>query len=202
MNCTELQELAALHALGVLESSEAARLDAALAHDPDAQAEVAAIRDAVLALAQSGPPVAPPPGLRARVLAQIARTPQRPASGADTGALPVKPGFQFTRPAEQAWQPTPFPGVRMKILSLHRATGRWFVQVELAPGARFPEHDHADAEDLYVLSGDLHNEGRVLGPGDFIHAEGGTHHGELYSPGGCIALVHGEAPPEVLAEMK
>ncbi len=202
MKPTELQELAALHALGVLESSEAARLAAALAHDPDAQAEAAAIRDAVLVLAQHGPQVAPPPGLRARVLAQIARTPQWPSFTAGAVAPPAKPGFQFIRPADQEWQPTPYPGVRMKLLSINRATGYWFVQIELAVGGRFPEHDHDGTEDLYVLSGDLHSEGRVLGPGDFIHAEPDTHHGELYSPGGCVALVHSKAPPEVLAQAR
>ena len=199
MKPTELQDLAARHALGILESSEAAQLEAVLAHDPDAQAEAAALRDAVLVLARGVPQVAPPPALRARVLAQIVRTPQGPSLAVGT-ALPAKAGIQFTRPADQAWQPTPFPGVRMKPLSINRETGYWFVQIELSVGGRFPEHDHDGTEDLYLLSGDLHNEGRVLGPGDFIHAEPGTHHGELYSPGGCIALVYAKAPPEVLAQ--
>ena len=201
MKPTELQDMSARHALGVLEPSEAVRLDAALALDPDAQAEAAALRDAVLVLALDCPQVAPPPALRARVLAQIARTPQGPSLTVET-ALPPKPGFQFTRPADQAWQPTPFPGVRMKLLSINRETGYWFVQIELASGGRFPEHDHDGTEDLYLLSGDLHNEGRVLGPGGFIHAEAGTHHGELYSPAGCVALVYAKAPPEVLAELR
>ncbi len=200
MKPTELQDMSARHALGVLEPSEVARLEAALALDPDAQAEAAALRDAVLILALDCPQVAPPPALRARVLAQIARTPQGPALTVET-ALPPKPGFQFTRPADQPWQPTPFPGVQMKPLSINRETGYWFVQIELAPGGRFPEHDHDGMEDLYLLSGDLHNEGRVLGPGGFIHAESGTHHGELYSPGGCVALVYAKAPPEVLAQV-
>ena len=203
MNCMELQELAALHALGALEPSEAARLDAALAHDPDARAEVAAIKDAAaalarLALAQKKPPSA----LRARLLAQIARTPQTHKAAAPAAVPPPRPGFHFLGSDEGAWMPTPIPGIRMKILSVNRDTGYWCVKADLAPGARYPHHEHRGTEDLYVLSGDLHNEGRVLGPGDFLHAEPGTDHGELYSPGGCIALLVEKAPDEVLAQLK
>ena len=202
MNCTELQELAALRALGVLEPSETARLDAAIAHDPDARAEVAAITDAAAALARLAPAKTPPPALRERLLAQIAHTPQAGPSRAQSAVPPARPGFSFIRPDEGEWMTTPIPGIRMKMLSVNRDTGYWVVKADLAPGARYPQHEHSGAEDLYVLSGDLHNEGRILGPGDFLHAEPGTDHGELYSPGGCIALLVEKAPDEVLAQFK
>lgn len=204
MNCTELQELAALDALGVLEPSEVARLNAALAHDPDAQAEVAAIKDAAaafasLAVAQK----TPPPDVRARLLAQIIRTPQSKKADAPPAATPpARPGFHFLRPDEGEWMVTPIPGIRMKVLSVNRETGYWCVKAELAAGACYPHHEHRGTEDLYVLSGDLHNEGRVLGPGDFLHAEAGTDHGELYSPNGCVALLIEKAPDEMLAQFK
>jgi anti-sigma factor ChrR (cupin superfamily) len=203
MNCTEQHELAALLALGVLEPSEAARIEAALAHDPDARAEVVAMKDAVTAfvrleLAQK----TPSPALRERVLAQIARTPQLPRPAVPSPVPPARPGFHFVGPEEGVWMPTPIPGIRMKMLSVNRETGYWCVKAELAPGARYPHHEHRGAEDLYILSGDLHTEGRALGPGDFLHAEPGTDHGELHSPGGCVALLIEKAPDEVLAQLK
>ena len=200
MNCTELQELAALRALGVLEPSDAARLGASVAHDPEARAEVAALADAAAALAHTAPVQTPPPALRERLLAQIARTPQAQPTGASVP--PARPGFTFLRPDEGEWLPTPIPGIRMKILSVNRETGYWVVKADLGPGTRYPQHVHSGTEDFFVVSGDLHNEGRVLGPGDFLHAEPGTSHGELYSPSGCIALLVEKAPEEVLAQFK
>lgn len=71
------------------------------------------------------------------------------------------------------------------------------LMIELGPGAVYPEHDHLGAEELLVLTGDLQSEGRSLGPGDLIHAEGGTHHQELRSLGGCTAIL--VVPKESLA---
>ncbi len=202
MNCTELQELAALQALGALDAADAARLRAAIAHDPDAQAEVAALQDAGAALAHlAGQRKSPPPALRARLLEKIAHTQQLPKAAVSSPVPPARPGFHFLGPNEGEWMSTPIPGIRMKVMSVNRETGYWMVKAELAAGARFPHHEHRGAEDLYIVSGDLHNEGRILGPGDFIHAEPGTDHGELYSPGGCLALLIEKAPPEVLAQL-
>jgi anti-sigma factor ChrR (cupin superfamily) len=201
VNCTELQELAALQALGALDAADVARLEAAIAHDPDAQAEVAALKDAAIALARLVPAgKSPSPALREKLLAQIARTAQVAGSSSPLPVPPARPGFHFIGPNDGDWMPTPIPGIRMKVLSVNRETGYWMVKAELAAGARFPHHDHRGAEDLYIVSGDLHNEGRILGPGDFLHAEPGTDHDELYSPSGCVALLIEKAPPEVLAQ--
>ncbi len=203
MNCTELQELAAFDALGILAPAAVARLGSATAHDPDARAEVTAIKDAAAALVHLAPAgKSPPAALRARLLEQITRTPQAPRPGAPSPVPPARPGFHFIRPDEGEWMPTPIPGIRMKVLSVNRDTGYWVVKAELAAGACYPQHHHRGTEDLFIVSGDLHNEGRVLGPGDFLHAEPGTHHGELYSPGGCVALLVEKAPDEVLAQFE
>jgi anti-sigma factor ChrR (cupin superfamily) len=74
--------------------------------------------------------------------------------------------------------------------------GYWMLLIELGPGAAIPTHDHAGSEQLYVLSGDLVTEGRTLRPGDFLHSEPGTHHRELVSPGGCMAILVEKTPTE------
>jgi hypothetical protein len=40
-----------------------------------------------------------------------------------------------------------------------------------------------------MLSGHLQTEGQLIGPGDFLRAEAGTHHYKATSPDGCIALL-------------
>ena len=110
----------------------------------------------------------------------------------------VSPGvadsFLFVRNDETGWTPTPISGLKVKALSVSRDMGYQVLLAHLAPGARFPEHDHQGSEEPFVVSGHLHTEGRVLGPGDFLHAEPGTHHHELFSPDGCVALLVERAP--------
>ena len=196
MKCTDLQELAAAHAAGALSRADLARAEALAAHDPDVREELASLHDAAAALGISlDSKQSPSAALRDRVLGLIAVTPQ--AHPAGTVSSPE--GFSFCGRDEGEWQPTPIPGLRVKPLSICHEKGYWTVLVELAPGTSFPEHDHEGAEDLYLLSGDLVTEGRTMGPGDFVHAEPGTHHHALFSPNGCVALVIEPARPEVLA---
>ena len=199
MKSSERQELAALKALGALAPADAATLEALLAHDPGMRAELAEMNDVAAALAQSNSLSARPSArLRDELLRRIQETPQATRPAAEFSA---PSGFHFVQSHEGEWQPTPFPGIRMKMLSISREIGYWTVLADLAPGARFPTHDHAGSEQLYILSGHLHTEGRIMGPGDFLHAEAGTHHGELHSPDGCRALLVERVPAEVLSQM-
>ena len=196
MRCTELQELAAAHAVGASTSAEAARSEALAADDEGLRAELAAFRDAAAAIA-IGQAASPSPGaaVRAAVLARIGRTPQSKApSGTGT-----REGFLFRFHGEGEWQPTPVPGLRVKLLSISRDLGHRTILAELAPGTAFPAHDHHGSEDLMVLSGDLITEGRTLGPGDFLHSAAGTHHTPLVSPNGCVALIVEPIPAQVTA---
>lgn len=195
MNCTKLQELAAAQALGALDGADAVKLEAWCARNPDAQSEVASFHEVVAALALGLPaPIQPPPELRAKVLERVRQQFQE----TPVEAAPVVPhGFQWVLKDDAGWQTTPLPGFRVKPLSVSRDMGYRVVLVELAPGTRFPEHDHDSSEELFILTGHLHTEGRILGPGDFLHAEPGTHHRELVSPDGCTALLIDRAPAAV-----
>jgi anti-sigma factor ChrR (cupin superfamily) len=187
MTRQEFETLAAGHALGMLAPAEAARFEALLSRDPRARAEAAEFIDAAAAFAaRSSPPVAPPPELRARILAMIASTPQMaPPPAAESAAA----GFHFVPRSEEGWTESGAAGFRIKLLSDGADSGRRIILAELAPGARVPEHDHAGAEDVFILSGHLETEGRTLGPGDFLHSAAGTHHRECHSPDGCLALL-------------
>jgi quercetin dioxygenase-like cupin family protein len=86
------------------------------------------------------------------------------------------------------------PGIRMKVLAINRRNGYATLLLDAAPGARFPAHHHDGDEECYVLSGSVFTLGRRLGPGDFLHADGGTDHGELWTDEGAQVLL--VVPPE------
>ena len=136
-------------------------------------------------------PVWPSAGLRQRILDRAARTSQasKPAV-----APPVAEGFRFVPNDATGWTAGRVPGLKVKTLSMSRDLGYQVLLAELAPGASFPEHDHESSEELFIVSGHLHSEGRMMGPGDFLHAEPGTHHHELISPDGCMALIVQRVP--------
>jgi anti-sigma factor ChrR (cupin superfamily) len=140
-----------------------------------------------LALAQSAATAdGPDPLVKSRLMARIADT---------NAALPAAPdGFAFRYAADTDWQPHPVPGIRMKVLAMNAASGYVTLMLDVSPGTRFPPHHHSGAEECYVLTGSLYTCGRRLGPGDFVHADGGTDHGELFTSEGCQVLLI--VPPE------
>ena len=77
--------------------------------------------------------------------------------------------------------PHPVPGIRMKVLALNKQRGYATLLLDVEPGTRFPAHHHGGAEECYVVSGSLFTCGRRLGPGDFVHADADTDHGELWT---------------------
>jgi len=128
-----------------------------------------------LASKASGP--APRPSVKTQLMARIAQGANVPA------------GFRLHFDVDDEWQPHPVPGIRMKVLSLNERAGYATLLLDVKPGTRFPAHHHDGDEECYVLSGSVHTLGRRLGPGDFIHADAGTDHAELYTEEGARVLL-------------
>ena len=121
---------------------------------------------------------APGPALRDRIMARVlANEPSVPA------------GFVFSLAASDQWLPHPVPGIRMRVLSVNRDNGYATLLLDVAPGTRFPAHHHEGAEECYVISGAVYTWGRRLGPGDFLHADAGTDHGELWTDVGAQVIL-------------
>lgn len=129
------------------------------------------------ALAEAALGPAPPAGLKSLVLARVAREAAVPA------------GFAFQFAADDEWLPYPVPGIRMKVLARDETSGYATLLLDVAPGVRFPAHHHGGAEECYVISGSIHTLGRRLGPGDFVHADAGTDHPELWTEEGARVLL-------------
>jgi anti-sigma factor ChrR (cupin superfamily) len=139
--------------------------------------------DLLLAELASAGAEAPRPEVRERLMATI------------QADLPVVPsGFVFKLSADDRWLPHPVPGIRMRVLAINRARGYATVLLDVKPGTRFPEHHHSGAEECYVVSGSVYTYGRRMGPGDFLHADGGTDHGELWTDEGAQVIL--VVPPE------
>ena len=171
------QEQASLYVLGILPEPEAAAFEAELVQNADLRTEVASLNNATLALARSAPGLTIPAACRERLMASVESLP-----------IPIL-DYRIICNDEEGWQDTPVPGFRIKLLAVSKDIGYETLLVEFAPGTRYPAHPHDASEQLYVFSGTVQTEGRVLGPGDFIHGEPGSHHQELYSHTGCRALL-------------
>jgi len=135
-----------------------------------------------VALAELAAGPAPPPGVKARLMSQIA----------GDSALPT--GFSIRMIRDNDWVPHPVPGIRMKVLSVNKRSGYATLLLDVQPGTRFPSHHHDGDEECYVVSGSVITLGRRLGPGDFVHADAGTDHGELWTDEGAMVLL--VVPPE------
>jgi anti-sigma factor ChrR (cupin superfamily) len=134
-----------------------------------------------LALASAARDAAPDPDVRRRLMERVAASPD-PA------------GFAFQYASDDGWLPHPIPGIRMKVLALNKARGYATLLLDVAPGTRFPSHHHGGAEECFVVSGSIVTCGRRLGPGDFVHADADTDHGELWTEEGAQVIL--VVPPE------
>jgi len=231
MICKTLEQLAMGHALGTLSAEERAQFERLLAAYPSQKAEAAAYVDtiAMAALAASSP-VAPPPEAKARLLASLPKQTALQKAKAEgppktlntwlkdrylglMGRFLTVPeevksqlegygqGPAFVDPETMPWKTSLVPGFRTKTL---RDTEELNIQLaQLDPGGSIPEHDHAGVEAMYILTGHLQTEGRVLGPGDFMHFDAGSHHHGAFSMDGChVLMINSKSPPSKAATLE
>ena len=176
------QEQASLYVLGALTPDEALAFEAEVRANSELSELVRNLHRTTGLLARSSPAVRPPSRLREKVLRQV-----------ETAAAPSREallsGLRFLNADDQrGWKQLPVPGAWIKLLSIERERGYAVLLGKLEPGVRYPAHINEGPEDLYILTGDLHVSGRALGPGDFHHADAGSHHEVNYSVEGCTLL--------------
>ena len=213
MTQKKLEELALGHALGTLSSAEERELEALVRNETYASAEVSNYLDTAAAFAfAASPAVTPRAELRARIVADIANTPQlrrnRTTSSTTTTQVAKEKIVQRQEKRELAvagqrdaspftvianspdgWAETETPGFRTKLLSSGPQPGNVTMLLAFDPGVRIPDHHHAGSEEIYMLTGTLCTGGVTLGPGDYYRAELGSQHEDVYSVDGCTALL-------------
>jgi len=184
------QESASLYALGALPPEERRAFEELLRSNSEVRELVQSLQRASDLLALAVLPCPPPPQLRERLLRRV-----QESVAASSGELaaksptPRRPGFHFHGANDPAgWKELPLKGAWIKLLSLEADQRYAVVMGKLGPGVRYPAHKHFGAEELYILTGDLHVGDRALGPGDFHHSDAGTAHDVNYSVEGCTLL--------------
>lgn len=135
-------------------------------------------------LALAAPARRPATRVKQQLLARIAAE----RAAAKEAAAPAW-RFDSVRRRE-GWLAMPFPGVSMKELSVDEARNTALVLIEMAPGSRFPDHEHELSDEGMVLSGDVTTGGRRLRAGDYYFGPAGAKHEDIATVKGCTALVH------------
>lgn len=183
------QEQAALCALGLLGPDEQQQFAGQLRTSPELAELFHGLQRALDSVVLSLPGVQPPPRLKEKILARIQARPSVESSAARSLPAAIPPGLHFVAAMESTgWKQLPIPGAEIKLLSFEPNRGYAVLMGRLAPGAHYPAHTNAGPEDFYILTGDLHVGNRILGPGDFHHADAGSAHEENYSVEGCTLL--------------
>lgn len=171
----EVEEQAALYALGALGPDEAGKFEKRLAAGcPLCGPAYEECKRTAEALPLGAPVVAPRPELRERLMERI-------------GAAPVtakKPTIgTIVRPQDTAWRSVTH-GVEIRPL-----LGDKTMLVRMAAGSYLPEHDHEYGEQCLVLEGSIRSGRAEAHAGDFTFMPAGSRHGQLYSESGCLLLI-------------
>jgi quercetin dioxygenase-like cupin family protein len=87
----------------------------------------------------------------------------------------------------------PFPSegdIKLTVRNANYTLGPVMLHVALEPGAVIPAHLHKGmAEAMYVVEGDLTNEGKQYQPGTSLHFKAGNVHGPHTTKNGCKLLI-------------
>jgi hypothetical protein len=80
-------------------------------------------------------------------------------------------------------------GIECKLLANDPLRHRVSMLVRLAPGASYPAHTHAGAEELHLLDGELWIDDSKLNPGDYNYGAPGAGDKRVWSETGCTCVL-------------
>jgi quercetin dioxygenase-like cupin family protein len=187
-----IHDLAPYYALGGLDGQEKSQFEEHLRQGCEiCSAQLLSLRHVSIAIGSSVP-ADPPSKLRERLLARIEQTPRIPGRVFDQNGLII------ARSEEIAWKAIA-PGVAYKPLYRDKARNYDTALVRMDAGAHYPSHRHAQVEELFVLSGDLHVEEQVMYAGDYCRANLDSVHQQSFSEGGCVFLMMASPENQILA---
>lgn len=195
----EIKDRAALYALGALSQHEARSFEEHLAEGcEDCQSELDGFEFVVSNIGFGAEGESPSPGLRDRLLSRLSEDQQNGRGKTGPQATSAQPVISI-HAEEGEWREM-CEGVQMKRLYLDKTTGLATSIVKMVAGSRLPVHRHNAVEQFFIIEGDCHVQGEVLGPGDFHRAEAGTVHETTYTEGGTTFLLIAPRYYEVLSE--
>ena len=171
-------DLACAYALQAMPASELPEMQAHIASCPDCQRELDSLRPVIdRFVSWPADVLRPTTSLKARLAARVAE---------ETGKPPVIP---LARPwPEPEWEQVA-AGIECKLLATDEERHRVSMLVRLAPGANYPAHTHAGAEELHLLDGELWIDDRKLFAGDYNYGAPGAGDDRVWSETGCTCLL-------------
>jgi quercetin dioxygenase-like cupin family protein len=133
---------------------------------------------------------APPPSLKARILANLEGASSAPAGPAlPPGGRHVSPGIAAVIAADSPWIASPLPGIEYKVLHRDEERRSTTRLLRFSPGSAYPAHRHGGVEEVFVLEGSVTLNGILLKPGDYCRAEAGTPEPAATSETGGMAII-------------
>jgi hypothetical protein len=88
-------------------------------------------------------------------------------------------------PAEKLGLP---PGVEYRIFRAEPETGELDATVRYVDDYHEPRHSHEAEHWQVIIEGEMHVDGQIMGPGDYVWGPANTPHGPFYFPKGMIAF--------------
>lgn len=193
----ELQELAALYALGALDAEETGVFERHLQEGCETCA--AELRDYEAVAVELSPEAEPPASARGRLLARVEDISRGETGeeGGDDDAAGARRPSQFMGPSESLvvrqregkWFKTGDRGVFVKLLFVDKERDTVTTLVRLEAGARISSHRHLGVEQCLVLEGEVRSGGLLLHAGDFNCAMRGSVHHEISTERGALLLL-------------
>jgi anti-sigma factor ChrR (cupin superfamily) len=93
--------------------------------------------------------------------------------------------LKLVRASDSPWVALGAPGVEVRPL-----LGRKTLLVRMQPGAAFPEHEHRQVEQCYVLEGSVtDSDGITAYAGDFVCMPADITHTLIHTDTGCVFLI-------------
>ena len=177
-NRCEQSEVTCSYATQALALSEVAAAEAHIASCPECQRELESLRPVVNRFVSWPTDVLrPTTSLQGRLALRIAE---------ETGKQPVLPPPR--KWSEPEWEQVA-AGIECKLLATDTERHRVSMLVRLAPGASYPAHTHAGAEELHLLDGELWIDGRKLVPGDYNYGAPGAGDERVRTETGCTCVL-------------
>jgi len=123
----------------------------------------------------------PSSGLKDKIMARVKASPRKDEKQDFDFKFADSNGEWFDHPVLSV--------IKVKVLAISRERNYVMLMLKVPAENEYPEHHHSAPEECYIIEGDLQAEGRVLGPGDFHHAEPDTDHGKLYTRTGVTLIL-------------
>lgn len=182
----DIQEVASLIALDAMDMEESAVEKRLMGGEARFESELRSFSEVADQLGFATGIKAPPTGLKDRLFKRI-----------EEASMP-QAGYTFVRSNEGEWNEAA-KGVMVKQLFFDAEKHYTTVLVKMEPGATFPDHRHSEAEECFVVSGQIEMGGQTFYSGDYIRADVDSIHHGIVSDKGCVLLVMASSENEIIA---